>query len=220
MTEIRPLTEEELAELVRGAEVIEQDPRGIKVALLTDGRYLKYFRRKRFVSRDLMVPAAIRFARNARQLWQMGIPTLRVAALHRVVGEPHTVTIYEPLSGRTLRELLTSGEADRALMYRIGEFLAQLHRLGILFRSVHPGNIVVNAGGIGLIDVLDIRFSAFSLTRWQRRRNWLHFLRYPHEWRDHPELITALLKGYKAIADLPGRELSTLPDRLGAILSR
>ena len=220
MTDIYPLTRYELAELVRAADVIERDPHGIKVVRLPDGRYLKYFRRKRLVSRDLLVPAAIRFARNARQLWQMGIPTLRVTALHRIVGEPHTVTLYEPLPGRTLRELLVSGEADAALLYRIGEFLAQLHRLGILFRSVHPGNIVVNAGGIGLIDVLDIRFSAFSLARWQRRRNWLHFLRYPQEWHDNPELITTLLKGYRAIADLPGGELSTLAVRVGSILSR
>ena len=114
MTIIRPLAVDELADIVRESEVIERDPRGIKVLRLQDGRYLKYFRRKRFFSRDLMVPAAIRFARHARQLWQMGIPTLRVTALHRVVGQPHTVTVYEPLPGRTLRELLASGEADGA----------------------------------------------------------------------------------------------------------
>ena len=220
MVDIRPLSARNLAELVRTAEVIERDPNGIKVVRLQQGLYLKYFRRKRFFSRDLMVPAAIRFARNARHLWQMGIPTLRVTALHRIVGEPHTVTIYEPMPGCTLRDLLISGEADASLMYRIGEFLAQLHRLGILFRSVHPGNIVINAHEIGLIDVLDIRFHPFSLSRWQRRRNWLHFLRYPQEWRDNPELISALLKGYRDIADLPGRELSGLAMRVGNILSR
>jgi len=220
MLDIRPLTVSELAEMVRLAEVIERDSRGIKVLRLREGQYLKYFRRKRFLSRDLIVPAAIRFARNARHLRQMGIPTLRVTALHRIAGEPHTVTLYEPLPGRTLRDLLASGEADSALMYRIGEFLAQLHRLGVLFRSVHPGNIVVNASGIGLIDVLDIRFHAFSLSRWQRRRNWLHLLRYPQEWRDNPMLITALLRGYRDIADLPGRELSGLTGRIGSILSR
>jgi hypothetical protein len=219
MTSIRPLSPSELDALVQVAEVIEQDARGFKVLRLPDGAYLKYFRRKRFFNRELMVPAAIRFARNARQLWQMGIPTMRVTALHRIVGEPHTVAIYQPLPGRTLRELLASGEADEALMYRIGEFLAQLHRLGILFRSVHPGNIVVNDGEVGLIDVLDIRFHPFSLSRWQRRRNWLHLLRYPDEWRDKSELIRALLQGYRDIADLPGRELSRLLPRVDTILS-
>lgn len=219
MITVRPLSPDELAELARTAEFIEQDERGFKVLRLPDGRYLKYFRRKRFFSRDLMAPAAIRFARNARQLWQMGVPTLRVTALHRIVGEPHTVAIYQPLPGLTLRELLAADRVDVPLMYRIGEFLAQLHRLGILFRSVHPGNIVVSEQSIGLIDVLDIRFRSYSLTRWERRRNWLHLLRCPDEWRRHPHLVSALLRGYRDIADLPGRELSGLPSRVRGILS-
>src|SRR5690606_16749051 len=80
--EIRPLTAADLAAVTRNAKVIERDAHGDKVLMLADGRYLKYFRRKRTWNRDLLVPAAVRFTRHARHLSRLGIPTLEVTGLH------------------------------------------------------------------------------------------------------------------------------------------
>lgn len=216
---ILPLAPEHLASLMAKATVIEQDKKGPKVAVLSNGQYLKFFYRKRFLHRELLAPAAVKFARNAHQLEQLGIPTLEVTALHRIVGESHTVAIYSPLPGRTLRDIVNANEADANLMYRLGVFLAMVQRRGIYFRSIHPGNIIVDGMDFGLIDILDMRFHSWSLSRWARRRNWRHFFRYPQEWDNHSDLIAALIKGYRHSADLPLRELSWIDRIIGGVLS-
>lgn len=218
--EIHPLSRSQLEELSLHAGLLERDRFGIKVLRLADGRYLKYFRRKRWFNRELLAPAALRFARHAHTLHRLGIPTLEVLSLHRIAGEPHTVAIYQPLPGHTLRELLAEGRADRQLMYRVGVFIARLHRQGVLFRSVHPGNIVVDGLRIGLIDLLDMHLRPWSLSRWARRRNWLHFLRCAEDNAHlHPELIDALLFGYRDAADLPRRELGQVTERVRGLLN-
>ena len=205
---IHPLSRDQLDTLCQQGQVIEQDRHGIKVLHLADDRFLKFFRRKRWLNRDLLAPAAVRFARHAVQLERLGISTLRVESLHRIPGEPHSVAIYQPLPGRTLRQVLASGEATPQLMYRIGTFLALLHRHGVYFRSVHPGNIVITpTQQFGLIDLLDMKVRPWSMSRWARRRNWLHFLRTPQDqaWLT-PALIDAVIMGYLDDADLPQRE--------------
>ena len=219
MLSIRPLSRQSLAELMAKATIIETDKYGPKVAVLPDGTYLKYFRRQRFFNRELLAPAAVKFARNAYQLTQLGIPTLEVRSLHRIIGEPHTVAIYQPLPGQTLREILASNAADANLMYRLGVFLARVQRRGIYFRSIHPGNIIVDGMEFGLIDILDMRFRSWSLSRWARRRNWRHLFRYPEEWSNHSDLIEAVVSGYSDSADLPLRELNWLDRIVRAALS-
>lgn len=211
---IQPLSRDNLAQMILHAKVIEQDKYGPKVAILPSGEYLKYFRRKRLLNRELLAPAAVKFARNAHTLSLLNIPTLKVKSLHRISGESHTVVLYDPLAGRTLRELLAANEADTVLVYRLGAFLARVQRKGIYFRSIHPGNIIVDGEEFGLIDILDMRFYGWSLSRWACRRNWRHLFRNPAEWSQRPDLIQALLKGYADKADLPQTELNTLAKRL------
>lgn len=204
---VSPISRVVLDQWVLEGTVVERDVHGVKVVRLPDGLFLKYFRRKRFFNRELLAPAAVRFARHAHQLNQADIPTLTVLRLHRVIGEPHTVAVYRPLPGTSLRQLLADGAVGPHQMYRIGVFLARLHRLGIYFRALHPGNIVVDNDRPGLIDVLDMRIRPWSLTRWERRRNWWHFLRCEE---DRPylkgELVDELLAGYRDAADVPARE--------------
>lgn len=216
---IRPISTEQLALLMENATVVESDKNGPKVALLPDGNYVKYFYRKRFWNRELLAPAAVKFARNAYQLNRLEIPTLSVKSLHRIIGAAHTVAIYQPLPGRTLRDLVRSNEADAQLMYRLGVFLARVQRRGIYFRSIHPGNIIVHDMDFGLIDILDMRFHSWSLSRWARRRNWRHFFRYPQDWVNHGDLIEALIKGYRHSADLSLRELSWIDRIIGQVIS-
>jgi tRNA A-37 threonylcarbamoyl transferase component Bud32 len=208
---IHPLNELEFAQLTEGAEVIESDGHSLKVMRLADGRYLKYFRRKHLISRDLMVAAAVRFARHARRLVRMRIPTLTVEGLHRIRGSSDTIAVYQPLPGQSLRDLLSSNEASTSLMYRVGGFIAHLHEHGIYFRSLHPGNIIVDAAQLGLIDLLDMRFKGRPLSRWQRRRNWLHFLRTRVDWPFlDQQLIDAVLAGYRDASRLPVKDMQRI----------
>jgi|GEM_PF-397889 len=195
---IEALPRSELEEQVRRSLILEQDGHGIKVLALPDGRYLKYFRRKRRFNRELWAPAAVRFARHARRLKRMGVASVSVQQLYRLTGEPHTVAVYHPLPGDTLRERLARGRLEREEARALGAFLAGLHQRGILFRSVHPGNIILMPdGGFGLIDVLDLRFWPWALQGRQRRRNWRHFMRCAEDrvhWTE--PLLEAVLEGY------------------------
>jgi serine/threonine protein kinase len=205
---IHPLNEQEFARLTEGSKVIESDGNSPKVMRLADGRYLKYFRRKHLISRNLIVSAAVRFARHARRLARMRIPTLTVEGLHRIHGSADTIAVYQPLPGQSLRDLLCNGDASTALMHRVGGFIAQLHERGIYFRSLHPGNIIVDVGGFGLIDLLDMQFQSRPLSRWQRRRNWQHFLRTRVDWPFLSQpLIDAVLAGYRDASLLPVQDM-------------
>ena len=210
MLRVHPLTPDRLTALIDSGVIIESDSLGIKVVRLQDGTYLKYFRRKRVFNRELLAPAAVAFARNARHLSRLAIPTVDVVALHRIVGAAHTVAIYRPLPGRSLRELMREGATDLDLMYRLGVFIAPIHRLGIYFRALHPGNVIISGREIGLIDLRDMRIHAWSLSRWARRRNWGHLFRCPEEWSHLTGQVEELLRGYRQAADLPRRELKRL----------
>jgi tRNA A-37 threonylcarbamoyl transferase component Bud32 len=216
---IHPLSRQMLEDMISSGTVLEQDSHGAKVICLADGNFLKYFRRKRFFNRELLSPAAVRFAVNVRYLEQLRIPVMRVLALHRIIGEPHTVVIYQPLAGESLRKLAASGQVTAAEMRQTGVFIADLHRRGVYFRSLHPGNIVLDGSRTGLIDVLDMRIRNRSLTRWERQRNWLHFLRCME---DRPfldgALIDALLAGYHEGADISSGQLSKVTDHVRASL--
>lgn len=216
---ISPITPQELEQLTAAATVLEHDGRGPKVLRLADGRFLKFFRRKRLFNRELLAPAALTFAHHSLQLQKLHIPTLEVLGIHRLLGGRCTVAVYRPLPGRSLRQLLAGGEADRDLMYRVGVFIARLHRIGVFFRSLHPGNIIVDGGNIGLIDLLDMRLRPWSLSRWARRRNWWHLLRCAED-RPHlrPELIDELLTGYRDAADLPYDEVRLVAARVRGVL--
>lgn len=169
----------------RNAEVLEQDGYGVKVLRLADGTFLKLFRRKRWLSKNTFYPPAKRFAANAVKLERLGIPCPRILQLYRLASPYRSVVHYEPLPGTTIRDLLTERpELDQLqLFFRLAEFIAHLHDLGVYFRSLHMGNIVLTPDNeFGLIDISDLRCLGKPLSRWMRRRNYQHLLRYEEDW--------------------------------------
>jgi len=95
--------------LRHGAQVLEQDEHGEKVLVLKDGAFLKLFRVKRLFSSARLRPHAFRFARNARALHRLGIPTVEVLEVLRIPPIKRTAVQYQPLEGRTLRDLVADG---------------------------------------------------------------------------------------------------------------
>lgn len=190
------LDHQEFLVLKAGAEVLEQDAHGEKVLRLTNGSLFKLFRRKRLVSSTAWYPYAQRFADNAEALAQRGIPVPRVIDIWRIPSIKRDAVHYHPLEGVTLRSLNRPGSNIdlAALKTRFTDFIIHLHRLGIYFRSLHLGNVILTpAGELGLIDFSDLRIYRASLPTFMRRRNIRRMLEMPAEsdWIDTEAILAA-----------------------------
>ena len=162
-------------------EIVEQDNRGVKVLRCANGDFIKLFRVKRRITTARLWNPARAFCHKAQQLQQRGIPTVTPVALYRLLHVPRFGVRYQPLMGETVRSLLQQKKITEKHITKLAAFIALLHSKGILFRSLHPGNVVLTPdGSFGLIDILDCRFRWWNrpLNRWQRERNFQHFLRY------------------------------------------
>lgn len=184
---MRALAYSDYQALRRDAEVIEADFFGDKVLRLADGNFMKLFRRKRLISSAAFFPYAKRFANNASTLQKRGIPCPQVLATYRVSDIARDVVHYEPLPGKTLRQLIAEDEQfnDPALIRQFGRFVAELHNQGVYFRSLHLGNVVMTPEhALGLIDIADMKTLRRPLRKSLCLRNFQHMRRYKndHAW--------------------------------------
>lgn len=191
--------------MAQGARIIEEDGRGPKVLQLDDGSFLKLFRRRPWYTWGNLYPYAQRFVLNGQQLPLLGIATPQVLELITYADGSQGVH-YRPLPGRTLRQVLQDcpeiGER-RALVRRLGQFIAVLHEQGVYFRSLHLGNVLLlDDDTFGLIDLADLRLRPSPLPADLRRRNLRHMQRYPQDrhWL-FEENVEALLDGYASKTD-------------------
>lgn len=173
--------------LREGATVLESDGFGDKVLKLADGSFLKLFRRKRLISSAAWSPYAQRFADNAQALEDRSIPCPRIISVFRIMGLSR--------DGQTLRQVVLDGvtpSAQQALRIEFNQFVRRLHDLGIYFRSLHLGNVVLTpAGDLGLIDISDIRVHRKPLSAFWRARNLKRMENIANEcdWLDHDLIL-------------------------------
>lgn len=199
---VQTVSADEYAGWLLQYRVLEKDRRGPKVLRCDNGDYLKVFRIKRAVTLSRVLDPARRFCRSALRIAQRGIPTVTPVTVYRIPHLNRWAVRYAPLAGDTLRDLLSRGPLQPAVLTGVGRFIAGLHRQGVYFRSLHPGNIVLTpAGEFGLIDVLDCHFNAFGrpLSRAQCQRNFAHFFRY----EDGQRIRESLLAAYAAATAEP-----------------
>lgn len=192
---MQTLSRENFATWCNDAQVLERDGHGEKVLRLADGTFLKLFRRKSWFSKSALYPPAKRFAQNATALQFLGIPCPKVIQLYRMSAPYRSVVHYHPLAGETLRNLLqkNSKQIQDELLIRLAEFIIKLHDLGIYFRSLHMGNIVLTPGNqLGLIDISDLRCLGRPLSRRMRKRNYQHLLRYESDWAHASQELRSL----------------------------
>ena len=182
--------------LRKDAAPVERDGFGDKVLLCPDGTYIKLFRRKRLLSSAAWSPYAQRFADNAAALQQRGIPCPRVIDVFRIPEIERDAVHYHPLPGDTLRDLLKGelNDLERGwLREAFNRFVRRLHDLGIYFRSLHLGNVVMlPSGDLGLIDISDIRVHRGPLSMFWRKRNLKRMEGMPDQraWLDHDIILT------------------------------
>lgn len=167
-----------------GAEVLEQDAHGIKVLRLPNGDILKTFRVKHLVSSARLYSHARSFCRNADRLQVLGVPTVIIKQLFHFADSNNSAVLYQPLPGRTLRQIAGSENLNSLLLEQLGVFVAALHRSGVYFRSLHLGNIVQAPDGkLGLIDIADLSIKPWRLSCGQRLRNFRHLCRLAEDRR-------------------------------------
>ncbi len=171
---------DEYEALVARSVVLEQDRRGLKVLQTSDGLIVKFFRRKRLFSSALLKSYALRFVDNSRSLKQLGIRSVDVVDVRYCKSIKRGMVFYQPIPGQTLRSVLQSRTGRDEAMARFISFFAELHDKGVLFRSIHLNNVIVEEGleRMGLIDIADLKIAARSLSRKLRMRNFKHLTRY------------------------------------------
>lgn len=174
---MQQISQTQYANLRNNADVLEADSFGDKVLRLEDGTYIKLFRRKRLLSSALLWPYAARFAHNAQALAAAGVPCPRILAIYRIASIKRDLVHYAPLPGETLRQLYNR-QATLNHHAALGQFVAKLHHLGIYFRSLHLGNVVLGPNNqLGLIDIADLKRQHYPLSKNQRLRNLRHLFR-------------------------------------------
>lgn len=169
--------------LRKNGKVIEADGFGDKVLLLEDSTYLKLFRRKNCISSAALFPYAKRFAVNAQKLEALNIPCPKIISVFHVTDIKRDIVHYQALPGLTLRQL-HQGKADYPddLLQQFVAFVQHIHSVGIFFRSMHLGNVVLTPDGkIGLIDIADLKVQRKPLSKAQVKRNLRHIMRYPED---------------------------------------
>ena len=201
-----PISAAEFEQLRSGARVLEFDARGEKVLLTPDERIIKLFYPRRRITSARIYPYAYRFWNNARRLSNKGITTIQCEQLRYDSAHQRHLITYPLLPGSTLRDCLAATANADELLERLAAFLATIHAKGILFRSVHLGNILVlEDGSFGLIDVADMSIRNRPLGLLKRARNFRHLL---HDRADRERLSRygygRLLKQYEDAAGIKG----------------
>lgn len=174
------LSRQAYEDLVQNTIVLARDAHGDKVLQCNNGLVIKLFRRKRFISSAAVQPYAVRFHSNSEALRKRGFTTIDVKDVFRCPAIQRDIVTYRCLEGCMLRDAMK--HADPQLLQRFAAFIAVLHQRGVYFRSLHLGNVLLQAdGGFALIDVADMRLHPWSLGLGKRLRNFSHMLRYKED---------------------------------------
>ena len=199
---LRAMPESDYETLVSGAKLLEKDGRGPKVYATADGRIVKLFRVKRRISSNLLNPYSKRFARNAAELARTGITAPTVEFFGKVPHIARQIVVYPMMPGISLREALRNADPAAAaeLMRRFGRFLAELHGKGVLFRSIHLGNVIANGEEMALIDFLDLRVFRKPVSEGKRIRNLRFLVKYPEDRSVILAHLGALREGYASVS--------------------
>lgn len=176
---MKTLTSKDYSSLIDGARILQKDPYGIKVLLTPDNKIIKLFRHKNRLSSSTFYPYAKRFCDNAAQLKALNIASIHIEDIYNCPDEQRHVVVYPLLPGTTLDHLLATGMESSQLLQRFAGYYANLHNIGVYFRSLHLRNVIMQTDGeFGLIDVADMTVKRHSLGPWLRARNFKHMLRY------------------------------------------
>lgn len=176
------LTQAGFDAMCEGGHVLEKNEYGAKVVELKNGDIIKLFRIKHLISGARVYSYARRFCRNAVRLQARGVPTVEIKKLYHFSNGVNSAVLYQPLAGRTLRQIAGTSAMTDSLAQSLGEFLSKLHQSGVHFHSLHTGNVVITPEGkIGLIDISDLSIYPWSLFCNTRVRSFKRICKYTED---------------------------------------
>lgn len=179
---VERITDSEISSQLEGGEVLESDRHGWKVFEDSAGNIWKRFRQDRLFSSSQFRPYAVRFARNAARLKRLGLSSIEVDRIGKIVDGRDYLVIYSKVAGETLRSLVTNTQSIEPCCIEMAKFVANLHNQGVYFRGLHLGNILSTSGGaMELIDFSDINFSRTPLDWRACSRNFEPLFRYQED---------------------------------------
>lgn len=153
---------------------------GPKVFILPFGDIVKVFNPKAGITRRHWHPKYQQFIDNAAALHALHIKTVVIHHIYYFTERKAYAVRYTPLGGRDLRSLMPQN--TESLMITLLDFMATLHAKGIYFRGLHLGNILhCESGGLGVIDMADMRFKRTALGMAYRVRNIAHMIKRPED---------------------------------------
>ncbi len=213
------MSDSEYRTLTEPAQELERDRFGVKVLLLPDERIVKLFRLKRWFSLSAIYPYSFRFRRNARRVRKLGLSSVQVERVFYCPAIRRHGVIYPRLAGETLAELLTREPERTELLEELALYMAQLHLTGVYFRSLHLGNVLLQAqGGLALIDVADMRFRNRPLNGSERARNFAHLLRKPEQRAIIERFgMDTFLELYRRSAGYSGQQMAPIKEACAAL---
>lgn len=153
---------------------------GPKVFILPFGDIVKVFNPKSGITRRHWHPKYQQFIDNAAALKAHRINTVSIHHIYHFAERQAYAVRYTPLAGRDLRSLMPQN--TETLMVTLLDFMALLHSKGIYFRGLHLGNVLLcESGGLGIIDMADMRFKRSALGMAYRVRNIAHMIKRPED---------------------------------------
>jgi hypothetical protein len=191
-----------------GAAELARDARGRRTLRTADGAHVvKESGLNSLLSSALLHPYALRFATNASSLLALGIAAPEVVGAWRRTDAPLHVVIYAWREGRELRDAVSAASIEA-----LGRLVARMHDAGIVFRSAHLGNFLVQPSGeLAIIDCVDVRFLGRPLSPAERSADLVRMLHLrPEDRAAFTAHVRDLCVGYFASARLsPGDRLET-----------
>ncbi|MGB0992836.1 MAG: hypothetical protein ACPG32_10245 [Akkermansiaceae bacterium] len=193
-----------------------------KVILHDDGTVTKLWtNRFKLFSTSHFSPYAKRFVDVANKLNEFGIATPEVFQHAQIEGTRVQLVRYRELPGRSVRDVIHQSP-DELDVPALAQFYYDLHEQGILYRSIHFGNVIVcDAGGFGLIDFTNTYFYRKPISALRRAANVGTPLRYQDDIEamkdaNMPMLIDSYLKIYQLDARLKEKFLARVQKRINA----
>lgn len=209
-TAMKAISNEQLDALCRNGTPIDSQGGYPCIVIHPDDTITKIWaQRKRLFSSRSYNPYHKRFVKNAAMLASRGILVPEILN-HAVLEGSHVgIVTYRSLPGQSIRDLLKESP-DEVDIPGLCDYIFDLHEKGVLFRSIHFGNIIrLPDGSYGLIDFTDVKYFNGPVPLARRAANLAFPLRYQEDVeRIGVAKLPSIVNSYLTLLDLdtPARE--------------
>lgn len=169
---MKTLGREQLSQFIRENKLLDGTIERPGIMLTPAGEIVKSFYRRKIISTATFFPQAHQFQASGLKLIKRDIPAPVVKEIIYCEDIPVHMVIYDRLEGVDVRELC--GSTGVGCLSQLPGYLAHLHDLGVYFRAIHLGNILIYGDVISLVDISDLSVANSSLGIFKRARNLAH----------------------------------------------